>query len=69
MNTQELIDWYKANKALMPQQPFELEEYIAVSDPATFYAKIDKDIAEYPEIFGRQRLIMHLNFLHKLVTI
>ena len=68
MNTQELIDWYKANRAQMPQEPFELDSYLKVSDPVTFYKKLDKDVEAYPEIAGRQRFITHLRLLHALVT-
>ena len=68
MTSQELMDWYKNNKAIMPQEAFELQHYLKVAVPARFYEKMDKDISEYPEIFGRKRFIQHLNLLHQLVT-
>jgi len=68
MKAQELIDWYKENRATMPMVPFDLEEYIKVTDMDAFYKKLDKDVASYPDIFGGRRLIHHLGQLHKHVT-
>lgn len=57
MSPKELIEWYQVNRASLPMEEFDLSEYLKVSDPETFYARLDSDLEEYPEIKGRQKFI------------
>lgn len=68
MTTQELIEWYKNNRAEMPSAPFQLAGYIKVVDTDAFYRKLDKDVEEFPDILGSERFVSQLKMLHKFVT-
>jgi len=66
MNAEELFAWYKSNKQNLPKESFQLNEYTKVEKPAIFYQKIEKDIADYPDVFGANKLLKHLKELHQL---
>ena len=41
----DLIHWFEQRRAEFPAIPFHLNAWTHVSDPATFYASLNQDIA------------------------
>lgn len=39
--------WYAQNRDRFPAQPFQLSQEITVTNPAKFYASLDRAIAEW----------------------
>lgn len=46
--TADLIQWFTLRRAELPTKAFWLNRWMKVSDPATFYAALDQDIAQGP---------------------
>jgi hypothetical protein len=45
----DLIRWFQTRRAELPNVPFGLNPWTQVSDPALFYAGLDRDIAAGPK--------------------
>lgn len=63
----ELIAWYRNNKDSLPQAPFKLIDYKAVTSPKEFYQRLECDINLYPRGPRSEAIGTDLRFLKECI--
>jgi hypothetical protein len=59
----DLITWFQARRAELSTEPFYLNRWTKVEDPAAFYAALDRDIRQGPKGYRRDSLLDDLDQL------